>query len=387
MSADGMLSEADVGAAAPKPAPAAAPAKAAPAPKPAAKAAPAPAADPAPVTEEAPATKEAKAPVAKDAPAKPASEAVSIFDDDDEPAEGEAVADGETAETEAAAEEKSEPASWPDDWRERIAGTDEKMLTELKRFSSFDNWVKSQRALRQKLATGEYKKAETFDESWDDTKKAAWRKEQGVPEKPDGYTVPEVAGHAWSDEDKAALAPMFEDMHALNAKPEVVQAALGHYANVLAAAKEKITANDRQHKIELEDHLRTEWGPDYRANVNLMKRALNDPEVLPGGMADGGLGAALMTARLADGRRLINMPGMADFLANIAREKYGESAMLPSSEVTALNSREAEITKIMETDIDRYYRERNANGETLQQELAAIMARKSGGGGRNARAA
>jgi hypothetical protein len=110
-----------------------------------------------------------------------------------------------------------------------------------------------------------------------------------------------------------------------------------------------------------------------------MKRALEDTNLLPGGMGEDGTSSAIMAARLPDGRRLVNVPGMAMFLANLSRERYGETAMIPPSERVNLDSREQEIRKVLATDIDRYYREKNSKGQTMEQELREISARKSGG--------
>lgn len=339
--------------------------------KPAAATPPAPAAAP-------PAGDPPAADPAKDAKAKPAAEkpaTTSIFDDEDEEggatdAPAKAAADGD-ADGEGEAEPEKPGSAWPDDWREKIAGADEKLLGELKRYASFDNWAKAQRALRQKMSSGEFKKAEPFDESWDDTRKAAWRKEQGVPEKPTDYKVPEVTGVEWSDADKAAMSPFLERMHARNASPGVVEEALSWYAEAKQMADEHRTNTDRQHKVELEDGLRSEWGNDYRPNVTLMKRLLGDAEVIPPDMSK-----ALATARLPDGRRLINVPGVAQYLASTARSHYGEGALIPQSETIALDARETEIRKVMATDIQRYYREKDAAGRTMEQELREIMQRK-----------
>jgi len=364
------------------PAPAAAPAAKAPAaaPPPPAKDAPkAPPADP----KAAPPTS-TPAPDAKAPPAK-VSTSTSIFDDDDEDGEpaaaADAPADGKTVEPAAdeteKTSEKADELVFPDNWRELIAKGDEKYLAELKRYASPNTWLKSQRALRQKVSSGEYKKTDAWDDSWDDERKAEFRKENGIPEKPTDYALPEVKGKEWTDQDKAALSPFLERLHARNATPAVVQETLAFYAEALTMAAEQKVMRDREDKIALEDELRPEWGTDYRANVNLMKRVLADPEVLPGG--DKGLGAALLTARLDDGRRLINVPAMAQFLAGLAREHYGEGGMLPSSEVKEMETRETELLKVMRTDIDRYHREKNAKGQTMAQELAEIRQRKAGG--------
>ncbi len=313
----------------------------------------------------------------------------SIFDDDedegdDTPAEGEAKAAKEKPaddEGDDATDDAEKPKTGPkydfvpDDWRERMAGEDDKFLRELKRYSSFGNWVNAQRSLRQKMSSGELKKAETWDDTWDDAKKAGWRKEHGIPEKVDGYQLPQVEGYQWSDNDKAAAAPLLQELHAANATPQIVEKMLGFYANSLAAAKEERVATDRQQKMETEDHLRVEWGADYRPNVKIMKRALQDEDVLPGGV-----GEAIIEARLPDGRRLINHTGMISFLANLARDAYGEGALLPKSEERAIDSRQAEIEKVMSEDMNRYYREKNAKGQTLEQEYREILAKRERGG-------
>lgn len=338
------------------------------------------------------------APKAADAPAeqpkadagKPAAadrgDATSIFDDaeDEEPAEP-AKAEAEAKEGEG--ESKAASVPFPEDWRERIAQGDEKHLSELQRFKSFETYAKSQRALRQKLASGEFKRAEEFDDGWADDKKAAWRKDNGVPEKAEDYAMPEIKGHEWTDADKAAAAPFLERMHARNARPEVVQEAMGFYAQAVAQAKEQMHSRDREERISLEDTLRDDWGNDYRANINLMKRALGDNDLIPGGMEKGGLGEMIMQARLPDGARLINQPGMAQFLAGLARQTYGETSMVPVREGAVLSSRKVEIEKVMSTDMDRYYREKNAKGQTLEQEYREILERLEGGGNGRKRAA
>lgn len=318
--------------------------------------------------------------------AKPAATSSdSIFDDadDEEPAPAaDAAKDGDPAadatDKPDGEEQPKASAGWPDDWREKIANGDEKHLAELKRFASFENYARSQRALRQKISSGELKKVADFDPEWDDARKTAWRQENGIPDKPEGYMPPAVEGYEWSEKDKVAMTPLLERLHGLNAKPEIVQAMQSYYAEAVQAGREMRAAADREHKVETEDTIRSEWGNDYRPNLKLTQRALNDPEIFPGGMEEGGIGRALMTARTDDGRRLINSPQVLNWLAQVAREHYGEGALIPSQEASALNSREEELLKVMRTDIDRYHRERNSRGQTMQQELAEIRARKSG---------
>src|SRR5690606_3113955 len=78
---------------------------------------------------------------------------------------------------------KGAPEAWvPDDWRERIAGDDEKCLQSLRRYQSVDNWVKANRNLAQQIKTGMLRA--TLPENPSDAELAAFRKSWGIPDAP-----------------------------------------------------------------------------------------------------------------------------------------------------------------------------------------------------------
>lgn len=379
---------------------------AAPASTPAAPAAPAaaPAADAKPTA--APATsassvparqakvEPAPAPVANAKPghnSKPAS--LSIFDDidDDEPevddtAGKQAATTGENdgSDAEADGDKAAKPAkdagAWPEDWREKFAGGDEKLLKRLARFQSPEGFVKSYKALEQKLSSGEFKRA--LPEDATPEQKAIWRKENGIPEKPDEYAPPKITGHEWTEADKPVLASFAEVALEADLPKAAFEKVTAWYAGVVQAQKEAQTEIDRADRMNLEDQLRTKWQGDYRPTLTLISRLMKDTEALPAG-----LGERIATARTADGHRLINTPEMISFLAEMARDRYGEGAMIRGEQAKALGERKHEIEKIMREDINRYYREKNADGKTLEAEYREILSRENGGGGRRGRAA
>lgn len=275
----------------------------------------------------------------------------SIFDDldsDDAPeAPVSAKATAETTKTESQEEAK---ATWREDWREALANGDEKRLKELKRYNSMDDWAKAQFGLRTKLSSGEYIRKPPANAS--DEEKAKWREEIGVPKEWGEYELPEVEGYEWTEQDAPMVQSFLEAMHAADTPQPIAQKALEWYGNLVAAQQEQMHQMDLQAKQEVEDQLREEWGNEYRPTLNLIGRYLKDGEVFPDGFAK-----ALNEARLPDGRRLVNQAAFANWLGSLARERYGEGAMLYGDARANVTNRKSEIEKILQSDPRRYWAE------------------------------
>ena len=124
------------------------------------------------------------------------------------------------------------PAAWPDDWREKVAAAannDPKIAAQLKRFGSFDAYIKSTIALRQKMSSGEYKRA-ALPADASEAEKAEWRKDNDIPDNPDGYGLPQVKGHEWTDADKPIVGDFLKDLHAAGTPKAIANQALAWYA-------------------------------------------------------------------------------------------------------------------------------------------------------------
>lgn len=261
-------------------------------------------------------------------------------------------------------EEGAPPSStWPDDWRERWAGKDEKFLGVLKRYSTPENVAKAYGSLRQQLAAGELIKR--LPESASDEEVKEWRTQMGLPEKPDGYQLTRVIGREWTDADKPNLEGFMQAAHNANFSQSQLDTALDWYGKQMIAAEESRFESDTLAKQALEDTLRTEWGPQFRGNIGLMKRYLehNVPD---------GAGEALVDARLSDGSRLIDQPWFAKWVVDLARDMHGESAFAGGEgSASASAGRKSEIENIMSTDYPRY-----AKDKAMQAEYAQIIARE-----------
>lgn len=258
------------------------------------------------------------------------------------------------------------PADWPDDWRERMAGEDKKLLDQLKRRKSPMDVIKSWQAAEQKIRSGEYKKASP-DEDASPEEVAAWREAQGIPKDASGYKLPTVSGHEWNDADKAAVGRLQDRLHGANGSQKVFDEVMGFYVDIVREAREAQVTNDIAAKEAHEDARRAEYGGRYKAQNNLVNRLMKDPEAMPSGVAK-----ALVNARHPEtGVLLKHDKEFTRWLDDMAIARYGEGGLVTGEEVAAFNNREAELVKMMREDPAQYEK-------TGRAELAELRAKKGG---------
>lgn len=195
------------------------------------------------------------------------------------------------------------------DWRKAMAGDDEKALATLNRYASQKDFFKAHLALRQKL--GEVKAPLPKDATPEQV--AAWRKDNGIPDAPDGYMQGLPEGLVFGEADKAALDPFLADMHKLNAPPALVQSALGSYQRAIELQNQRIEQADADMQAATEDELRLEWQGDYRANMAAIDSLLDSqfPEAAK---------AALLNARDAEMKPVMHNPDVLRALAQLGRQ-------------------------------------------------------------------
>jgi hypothetical protein len=240
-----------------------------------------------------------------------------------------------------------------EDWRQQIAGDDEKALAQLGRYKTpVDVWNKA-RALEQRLSSGELKDTAPFPADGSDEAKAAWRAEHGVPDAPDKYDLKAELG----DDEKKALAGFFEYAHANNYDSKVVNDMLNYFMEEGTRADESAAAADAEMASITDDALRSEWGGDYRGHLNRIDALIDTfPE---------GAGETLMNARLADGSLLRNNKNAMNFLLDAAL------AINPATTITgdgkggtidSVQDELAQIRDVMKTNRAKY------NGDQAMQE-------------------
>ncbi len=331
---------------------------------------------------------------AADAPKKLEKSRDSVFDDADDD-------DGDDVEKEDAAVEKSdktndgaekddkktdsdekdlkkdEPkkddqADWRDAFISRVLKGKENELTAAKldkrrealkkrlaRYKTVEDYMLAGLAAQERISSGEYRKAKLAADASDE-EITEWRKENGIPEKPDGYEIPKIAGHKWTEEDTPFIDSFKRVAHDANIDQEQLNRFTAWYARNLADQQdtwlEKLAQQDRQDVEALEDELRSELGSEFRPTSKLVQRFLKDSE-----RGVGEFVKEMREARYPDEngnyRRFINHPKLTKFLVGLALETYGDAALIEGDGKGTASNRLKEIEKIRDTDINTYWRQ------------------------------
>lgn len=253
-----------------------------------------------------------------------------------------------TSDTDDAA---TKPGAWPDDWRDRAAKGDEKRLAKLGRYASPEAALDALFAAQQKLSSGELKTAKPKDNTPEAINE--WRKENGIPEKPEEYGMPE--GLVIGEVDKPLIDSFIKDMHGANAHPEIVKSAIASYYKLQDQQMAELEERNAEAKTVTIDALREEWGGDYRQNMNMIKGALESmPEAL---------GESIINARTPDGVQLLNTPEFVRWLANVQREINPVATVVPNAGANAGEAIATELstlTKMMGDRSSDYWKGPNA---------------------------
>lgn len=257
-------------------------------------------------------------------------------------------------------EAKEVAPDWPDDWRTKLAGDDEKLAKRLQRFQSPKDITKAWLSADQKIASGEYKSDLPDDAS--DEQIAAYRKERGIPETPDGYFENLPDGVVIGEEDKEMAQAYVERVHGRHADPAVVAESLAWYQDLKEQQIAAQVENDRAVRQKYEDELRAEWGGEYRANINSLNAFLDAAPTADDGtpMKDLVLGS-----RLSDGTPMGNHPAFLRWMAQMANEANPAGFVSPGSggsQAESVADELSEIRNVMRTNRARY------NKDTKMQE-------------------
>lgn len=256
------------------------------------------------------------------------------------------------------AKANDKPSAMPDNWREIAAGGDEETKKLLSRYGSIAGVAKALVEKEKLIRSGKIK--QDMPDPKDDKAMAAWRKDQGIPDAPEGYVLPEAITKRLVDEDKPVLANFTEFAHAKNMPPAFVEMGTQWYVEMMERSAEDRAAKDAKLSEEADDTLRKEWSRDeYKGNMTLAKRFWESSGI------DG-----LSEARLPDGRRLGDVPGFVQFSSDKGRSEFGDVVFSSSDAEGKHTSRKVEIETILKTDMNRYYQ------EGLDKEYAAILQRE-----------
>jgi len=236
------------------------------------------------------------------------------------------------------------------DWRRGIAGDDDKYYTDLQRFGTPKDYGNSFREAQQTIRSGNLKAALKDDATDEDVQ--AYREANGIPLEATGYLENLPEGLVVGEDDKAIFEDFMGSLHAKNADPAIAHAAIEWYNGYAQQEQDSIAEMDGTQSKETNDLLRADWGPDYRANINLV-------EGLVASTFGKEASDQLMNGRFADGRAFMNDPNVLKGFAALARatnpvmEMGGDTHTAQES----MNDEISTIEKFMSTNRTDYLKD------------------------------
>ena len=221
-----------------------------------------------------------------------------------------------------------------EDWRQQLAGDDEKVLTKLGRFNEPAGLLTAYQALEQEM-NREAPRGE-LPEKYTDEELATYREANGIPEKAEDYFKDLPDGLVIGDEDKALFASMGEAMHDLNVKPEVTNGLTAWYYDMVEKEQAAVAEVDENQRKSTEEALQVKWGSEYPAIKATMDTYF---EVAPVEVTD-----FFMGARAEDGTPLMTKPEVLQFFADRAREENPWTTPVPNEgDATSMAEEKAKL--------------------------------------------
>jgi len=211
-------------------------------------------------------------------------------------------------------------AYWPADWQDRVSKGDEKRSAVLKRYASPEAVADALIAAQTRIRSGELRP--TLPANAKPEELAAWRKDNGIPEKASDYDLTFDNGIVIGAEDRPIVDKFLENALQANMRPEQVKTAVQWYYQEQERVAEETAKRDDEQRMETLDKLNVEWGKDFRREINMIHGVLAR---FPDDVRQ-----ALEGARLPDGRGLFNHPEVMRGFSAIARELNPAGVLAPT---------------------------------------------------------
>lgn len=239
--------------------------------------------------------------------------------------------------------------AWGDDWREKLAGGDDKALTVLKRYKSPEDWTKAGLEAQNRIRSARLSDDPMPDATKNPEEARIWRAERGIPDEATDYKLDAVTtalGGEIPDAEKPLFADYMAFAHANGIGQKDLDKNLTWYAGFAKAQQAEQVAADKKNAAAVDGALKADWKGDYEPNMEMAKRAAG--EVLD---AESG---SLFDARLADGRRVGDVPGIVKMFHKAAMILYGEPVEGGGDGGTPPAGRLEQLRKEMKTNIDHF---------------------------------
>lgn len=214
-------------------------------------------------------------------------------------------------------------ADWPTDWKEKFAEEDPELKKWADRFGSVKDALQSGFEAQKKLRSGK-KEHSDFPADGTPEEQAQFRKDNGVPEKPEDYKLELSDGMIVGDNDRPYVDAMSKTFHEMNLPDTQVSKILDGYFKMQEEARTEISEHSRTVAAETVDELRQEYGADYRANLSKSKAYFNET-------FGEELASLIMNSQSEDGVPLGNNLEFNRKLVSMAHEKYPAGVITPNT--------------------------------------------------------
>ncbi len=250
-------------------------------------------------------------------------------------------------------------AEFPEDWRDKLAGDDQKYRKQLERYASPQALAKAHKELQSKVSSGELLKAAKLPENPTAEELTAWRKDNNVPEKPADYMNDLPSGIIIGDEDKERVNSFIETMHGKNVSKDVVQAAIEWNQNKIEAERQEVYDRNSDLQEQTEEALRAEWGPEFKRNINLVNGVI---ATLPEAARD-----VFAGAKALDGTALFNNPDIMRWMVDMARKVNPVGTVVTgATNISAVDSEIEQIEKVMKDNRPAYNKDAKMQDRYMQ---------------------
>jgi hypothetical protein len=175
------------------------------------------------------------------------------------------------------------------------------------------------------------------------------------------YTPPE--GAEVTEVGQERIDAFAEFAHKSNMAPEVFEASIGWYNNLVQQEQARLAEADKTARTELATGLKIELGDGYAAFKGEVDTAFRE---LPQDLR-----TALRSARLPDGRLLLSMPEAVHMVHALSRHQ-SQTTTQPRSGRSAMQQELAEIDALMHRDIDEYHKPWRTTGMSASQRRLQI---------------
>lgn len=235
---------------------------------------------------------------------------------------------------------------FPENWRNQIAGDDEKRLAQLERFPDVNKFGEAYFNAQEKIRTAQHKQELPDDASEEMVKE--WREANGIPLEAKDYKIDYEEGVVVGEADQKFVDGFLETAHGLNLSPAQASTIVNSFFKSINEDVELASQADAEDMQSRENILRQDWAQDYQRNLGVLDNVWG---------RYGELGDLLKNARLPGGQTLQSHPGIVKMLVESELQINPAVTIVPNAGQTqsqTVDSRIAEIEKMMRVDRKGY---------------------------------